>query len=188
MRKVLIICIFYSFSDGAAAQVGRIALANAAALMQQEQKAVDSTVNALIRIKEDSLTTDSVKVEIVHFLAKLACDTCLLYLIDHMNDRFNYGSGSADIDQYNWTACWSLLTSLGNREPTRWKVFAAVFRSLQTKPRDDSYFDFIVSVLVSVTPEAALKSIVAARLADINIQFDRVYIQNLKRLQVELNK
>lgn len=188
MRKVFIVCLLYAFSDGAAAQSGRLALANAAALIQQEQKAVDSTVHALIRIKEDRLTTDSVKVEIVHFLAKLACDSCLLYLIDHMNDRFNYGSGSADIDQYNWTACWSLLTSLGNREPTKWKVLAAVFRSLQTKPRDDSYFDFIVSVLVSVTPKTVVKSIVEARLADNYIRFDRVYIQNLKRLQVELNK
>ena len=84
----------------------------------------------------------------MHFLAQLACDSCLLYLIDHLNDRFNYGSGSADIDQYNYMACWSLITSLGNRELTQWKVFAAVFRSLQTKPRDDFYFDFIVSVLI----------------------------------------
>ena len=124
----------------------------------------------------------------MHFPAQLACDGCLLYLIDHLNDRFNYGSGSADIDQYNYMACWSLITSLGNREPTQWKVFAAVFRSLQTKPRDDFYFYFIISVLVSVTPETSVKSIVAARLADHDIQFDRVYIQNLKRLQVELNK
>ena len=124
----------------------------------------------------------------MHFLAQLACDSCLLYLIDHLNDRFNYGSGSADIDQYNYMACWSLITSLGKRELTKWKVFAAVFRSLQTKPRDDSYFDIIVSVLISVTTKTAVKSIVAARLADSNIKFDRVYIQNLKRLQVELNK
>ena len=104
-------------------------------------------VISLIRMKEDSLIEDSVKVEIIYFLANAACDTCLLYLLNHINDRFNYGSGSSDIDQFNYTACWLLLARVAERENTKWRVLSAIFRSFETKTWDD----FSLSILTSVT-------------------------------------
>lgn len=188
MRLLLISYLFFVISFDVSAQRGRKNLADAVIMVGQQKTVIDSVVLSLIQIKEDSLTNDSVKVEIVYFLAELACDTCLLYLIEHMNDRFNYGLGTSDIDQFNYLACWGMLAKLSKQDNTKWKVLAAIFYSLKMQPRDDMFYEFLLPVVLSITSKEAMKAIVEDKLAEISTKWNKIYTKNLTQLLEGLSK
>lgn len=188
MRLLLISYLFFVISFDLTAQKGREKLSEAAILLNQHKKIADSTVTALIQIKEDRLTKDSVKVEIVHFLADLACDTCLLYLIEHMDDRFNYGSGGSDVDQFNYIACLGLLAQLAEQDNTKWKILASIFQSLKLKNREDAFFSNVRIIALTVTSKTIIKSIIEDELSNSSTRLNKIYVKNLTGLLERISK
>lgn len=107
--------------------------------LEEGQNVSDSIINDLIKIANDTLSSDSLKVEIVYLFGALCCDTCLAYLIEHVNDRFSYGNGVSEKDQYNATACYSVLVDISYENNRRWKLLQPIFNSLQQNERKEIF-------------------------------------------------
>lgn len=188
MRSLFLFYIFFASSFNVSAQFGRERLIEADILLKQQKKIADSTVILLIQTKEDAQTNDSIKVEIVYFLAQLACDTCLAYLVEHVDDRFDYGSGGSDVDQFNFTACWGLLLQLSEQENAKWRTLSAILFSLKIKPRDDNFYGFIIPVALRITSKAAIRSIIEDKLSKNSTKRNKVYTKNLTQFLENLSK
>lgn len=154
--------------------------------LQNHQFEVDSIVKELIKIKEDSTSTDSLKVDIVHFLADLSCDICLTYLIEHIRDRFNYGEGISDTDQINEIACKASIYKIAEQEKKKWKLVGPCLNSIKVD-RDNEFIYTISLVLSSVFTKTGLKAFIENEFQK-NKWEDNMYKQNLEKLLTILSK
>lgn len=151
----------------------------------------DQTITRLIKIAEDSLTNDSVKVEIIRFFGRASCNKCITYLFVHMNDRFYYGDGNSDIDQANFIAAWSTLLNIARNKHNRWNLFPFIFNELKREPKDEDYFSALYPILIFNTDKNTIRCIFEFELNEATSQWSNmrnyIYEDNLRLILKRLN-
>jgi hypothetical protein len=118
----------------------------------------------IVKLKTDK---DSARVEAVYLLDKINCDTCIMFLINHVNEPFSYGEGISDLDQMNSMACWHVLISRHSRWSSnspndiaeRWRLFSLCLKSLHESVRDETFLIFLVDVFTGATSKDMYKTI-----------------------------
>jgi hypothetical protein len=151
----------------------------------------DSIITKLITIADDSLTIDSVKVEIVRFFGRACCNKCITYLFVHMNDRFNYGEGVSDTDQMNYTAAWSTLLKIASDKHYRWYLFPFIFNELKRETKYEEYFSALYPILIFNADKNTIRCIFEFELNEAISQWynmrNYIYEDNLRHLLKRLN-
>jgi len=150
------------------------------------QYEVDSIVKELIKLKEDPASTDSLRVDIVHLLAELSCDICLIYLIEHIRDRFNYGEGISDIDQLNEIACKVSIYKIAKEEKNKWRLVDPCLNSIMVE-RDNEFIYTISLVMSTIFTKNGLKAYLEKEIEK-NDWTDNIYKQNLQKILDMLSK
>ena len=92
---------------------------NAAMLLGQEQGSIlevehkrvnqklisNEEIYKLMHIIKNDSYDDCLRVDAVHLLDRVNCDTCTKFLINNMELFFSCGDGISDLDQSTFTAC-----------------------------------------------------------------------------------
>ena len=152
--------------------------------LERHRNVSDSIIVELIKITNDTLSSDSLKVEIVYLFGKLCCDTCLAYLIEHVNDRFDYGRGISDIDQDNATACYSILVDISYDKKQKWKLLQFVFNSLRHKEQKETFIIKVNRLIYYIFGKGIAKEIIQYELEENKRKpgRDLIYEKNLLNL------
>ncbi len=187
-RFVLIFLLIPVFLQTSSAQE-RLVIKNAQIGLAEHASSSDSIIQSLIRIADDSLTIDSIKVEIVHFLGKTACDLCITYLIEHINDQFDYGDGISEIDQANLNACWVALGSIAHNKVKKWKLLTPIFNALRYKQQKDQFIRSLSEIFEFISDKKTAESILQFELKQsAEYSVNRIYKNNLLLMLEAINK
>ncbi len=145
----------------------------------------DPILDSIFFIIENKSNSDSLRVDAVHFLYEIKCDSCITFLLDHVNDRFIYGNGNSELDQVNYTACWTDLLKLSRDDKYRWKVFSAYLYSIQNKERDEVYSQFLIPILLNVTSKEAIIAVLKEEFKKNNLKYsykNLIYEKNINSI------
>lgn len=118
-----------------------------------------NSINELIKIASTPLTNDSIKVEIIHFFRGFPCDTCIAFLVNHITDRFSYGSGASEMDQFNWNACFSTLANIAMDKNKRWNLIRPILNSLRRERKSNEFVRDLSQILQYISNKEVAKSI-----------------------------
>jgi len=150
------------------------------------QNIIDNAATELIRIKQDSTTTDSLKVKIVLLLAQAECSICIEHLVDNYFEHFNHGDGISDIGQALESACAYSIELICRDNNRKWKLVLPLLNSLKTS-RDNRWLDLVSTYLSSIFTKPGFKAFVENELLQ-NQWEDNVYKQNLRKILAEFSK
>jgi hypothetical protein len=161
--------------------------------LSSEEILSDSLKYKLIEIISDKSNNDSLRVDAVRLLARLKCDTCISFLIEHINDRFNYGTGDSETDQATEIACWSALLTVGKDYNFRWHLFQLCITALHMSERDDLSLELLLGVLNQVISREELKNTLIEERRKNNANYfsaspSKIYEINIDKLLIILNQ
>ena len=129
-------------------------LRNTAYKVNNHLEIKDEEIFRLMDIINAKTESDSERVDAVYLLDKINCDTCVLFLINHINEMFDYGEGISELDQMNFMACWSVLinrhASWAVNRPDdiveRWRLFSLCLKSLHEFERDEKFLMLLIDI------------------------------------------
>lgn len=154
--------------------------------LREGQKMLDNAAAELIKIKSDSTTIDSLKVEIVFLLAEAGCALCIEHLIDNYFEFFNYGEGISDGDQARQVACLHSISIMLDSDVDKWKLIVPFLNSLKTN-RDNTWLEVVSRYLSFILTKPGFKILVEKEIEK-NNWTDNVYKQNLQKIMAMLSK
>ncbi len=154
--------------------------------LREGQKMIANAAAELIKIKVDSTTNDSLKVEIVYLLAEAGCSICIQHLIDNYFEFFNYGEGLTDGDQARQTACLHSIAMMIENDVDKWKLVVPFLNSLKII-RDNTWLELVSRYLSSILTKFGFKALLEKEIEK-NNWTDNVYKQNLQKILAMLSK
>ena len=148
------------------------------------EKKVDSICTSIMPVICDSHANDSIRVEMVYLLSSIACDTCIIFLLEHQHLRFEYGDGISEESQANWIACSMALSKISMNDGGKWKLVNALLKSLHFKDRDNEFILLVRECLVGILTKEGATSFLDKEIYSMSgLSKKRVYVKNLKSLQ-----
>ena len=156
--KSIVIFILFSFWPALSHSQSNSFLQSLEEKFAAQQILSDTIIYYIETIITDKSNNDSLRVAAVHLLYRIKCDRCISFLLHHINDRFSYGNGNSELDQANYTACWTDLLKIADIPSHRWKLFSQCLYSLQTLDRDDMFMNLILTILLKITSKEVLSN------------------------------
>ncbi len=154
--------------------------------IRANQNNIDQAAKELIRIKQDSTTSDSLKVKIVFILADAGCDICIQHLMDNYFEFFNYGEGISDGDQARQVACLHSIAKMIDDDVDKWKLISPLLNSLKTN-RDNTWLEVVSGNLSQILTKPVFKAFLDNEIEK-NYWAGNEYIQNLQKIWDKLPK
>lgn len=186
MKTLVFAVLFLSLSTNTAVAQNKQVVKDYWLQIRDGQNKIDHAAKELIRIKQDSTTGDSLKVQIVFILAEAGCDICIQHLVDNYFEFFNYGEGISDGDQARQDACLHSIAEMIQNDVNKWKLIAPLLNSLKVA-RDDTWLDVVSGNLSYILSKPGFKTLVEKELLK-NTWEDNVYKHNLQKIWDKLPK
>ncbi|MBK7936959.1 MAG: hypothetical protein IPJ82_07595 [Lewinellaceae bacterium] len=180
---LLFLLIFFTYNNTYGQK--QSILVSAQEQIKHQQYISDSIISKLIKISNDTLSSDSIRVDIILFFAKVACDSCLKHLVENIDERYNYGEGISDLDQSREFACLTSLIGIALNQKDKWRLVSPCFNSLRSE-RPPPFVSYIRRVLVEITSKKAIKEIIEDELWKNRNKLNYIYEKNLKQILNEL--
>lgn len=188
MKLIGLLFFFLIFSPFSSKGQSANFLLSAKQRFHNQHSLPDAIIDTIIIIAKNKSNNDSLRVGAVHLLYEIKCDSCIVFLINNVSERFNYGEGISDLDQSNYSACWTDLLKLSQNSQQQWKLFLYYLYCIKTIERDDRFNRALLPVLFNITSKDALKAILKEELRKNDLQFSKKNLILEKNIFGILNK